>query len=206
MLSPQKRLPIRGFTLTEIAIVLGVIGLIVGGVWFVAGMVRENARISQAVNQMNLVGQNMTSMLQGGYNPGLGAGTDITASMISSQAIPSWATSPSAPTTQAVHPWNEGTTATTGYHLFWMNSNPRTYRMSFYQVTRTGCVGLITQATGCTPGQPGCPIDVFVAQSAGTAISLTPPASALTTNQIQGLCAQNNYSGGTNSVEFDFTN
>lgn len=39
----------RGFNLVEAAIVLGVIGLVIGGIWVVASTVTENQRLNQAV-------------------------------------------------------------------------------------------------------------------------------------------------------------
>ena len=42
--TPRK----KGFTLTEIAIVLGIIGLILGAIWVAAASVYQNQRIGHA--------------------------------------------------------------------------------------------------------------------------------------------------------------
>src|ERR1700761_3284035 len=42
----------RGFTLTEIAIVLGIVGLILGAIWVAAAAVYNNLRTSHANTQM----------------------------------------------------------------------------------------------------------------------------------------------------------
>ncbi len=40
----QTRRLMRGFSLVEFAIVLGVVGIVLGGIWSVAGMIRNNVR------------------------------------------------------------------------------------------------------------------------------------------------------------------
>jgi prepilin-type N-terminal cleavage/methylation domain-containing protein len=194
----QKR---KAFTLTELAIVLGVIGIIIGGVWYGAANVQENARLASAETEISTITQNMTSLMQGGYNPGYGAGTNITPQMITAKVIPSWATAP-APNnlTTGSHPWYPNML------MYWMSASPKTYRLSLYQVSMKGCVGLVNYAMSCTAGQPGCPIDVVVAVGAATFSLTTLSTATPMTTQIQNLCNNNNYNGGNNSVEFDYVN
>lgn len=42
----------RGFSLVEAAIVLGVVGVVIGGIWTAASTVNENLRVSRAVEEM----------------------------------------------------------------------------------------------------------------------------------------------------------
>jgi prepilin-type N-terminal cleavage/methylation domain-containing protein len=206
----------KGFTLTEIAIVLGIISIILAGVWMAAGQVNEKARVTQVQNEMNAVAQNMTSMLQGGYganiaivNPCAAAPTpcNITAPMITAKAIPQWI----GTGTSASTPWNP-----TGFILSWIAANPRTYRISLYNITRNACLELSMQATNCTPGQPGCPVKAWskgVQPAVGgfnlpgsAAVDLT--ATPMTSAGAEALCLQNTYPGGgaaANSLEFDYT-
>ena len=58
---PVQRKKVRGFTLTEIAIVLGIIGLILGGVWVAATEVRDASRCNQAVQDISTMAANMRS-------------------------------------------------------------------------------------------------------------------------------------------------
>jgi len=49
----------RGFTLTEMAILFGVVGLVLGGVWVAAAHVWHEARTKTAIEEMVTVVQNM---------------------------------------------------------------------------------------------------------------------------------------------------
>ena len=208
-LSSSRR---QGFTLTEIAIVLGVIGIILGSIWVAAGQVNEKARVTRTMSDYGTITQNMTSLLQGGYgiaNPPCAANCNITAAMITSKAIPPYI----GTTTTASTPWNS-----TGLIMSWITGSPRTYRISYYNVPRDACLGLLAQATNCTPGQPGCPIAIYTkgvqpalgafSIPANTASYNIPASPAMTTANADNACAQNTYPGGgaaANSVEFDFT-
>src|SRR5271170_6840773 len=52
----------RGFTLTEIAIVLGIIGLILGAIWVAAAAVYTNMRTSKTTTELLDIVQNMRAM------------------------------------------------------------------------------------------------------------------------------------------------
>ncbi len=200
-----------GYTLTEVAIVLAVIGVILAGVWTAAGVVNEKTRLSQAVDQANIIAQNMTAFLQSGYgvtNAPVNK-TDITGIMITSGVIPPWAQTPPGGGTTGQNPWDQA-----GFHIWWVSASPREYRMSFYNIgSERGCIGLLAGLTSCTPGQPGCPVRVLTGgKSNNFTGGGTPTTTQLSTTAMQGLCdpSVNNYSsngnGNNNSVEFDFLN
>jgi prepilin-type N-terminal cleavage/methylation domain-containing protein len=52
----------RGFTLTELAIVLGVIGTILGGIWFAAANIYRNKMVNDEVRDILVIVQNMRSL------------------------------------------------------------------------------------------------------------------------------------------------
>jgi len=213
----------RGFTLTEIAIVLGIISIILAAIWIAAGQVNEKARITEAVNQFNAVAQNMTSLMQGGFGItasqacGAAPPCDITTKMITGQAIPTWLATGG---TTASTPWDPN-----GLYVRWMSDSPRTYRMSFYNVPIDACVALIMQTTSCTSGQSGCPTKVWTGGKYPSASTYVAPGSGsgtatggIVSTTAQSLCDAsgctpagstcNTYPGGSgisNSVEFDFT-
>ena len=200
-LSARRR---RGYTLTEVAIVLGVIGVVIAAIWTAAAVVNEKTRLSQALNQTNIVAQNMSSLMQGGYgviDPG--DQTDITAAMITSGVIPQWAVTPGSVTT-GQSPWDQA-----GFHMWWASSNPREYRISFYNVgSNRSCIGLIMALASCPPGQPGCPVRIVTngIVSGYTAGGINLLTTQLTSTLAQTWCNKNDYTGGggNNSVEFNF--
>lgn len=56
---PRK---LRGFTLTEAAIVLGIVGLILGAIWVAAAAVYNNLRVTTTSNQILQIVQSVRSM------------------------------------------------------------------------------------------------------------------------------------------------
>ncbi len=57
----QQR-PARGFTLTELAIVLGVIGLVIGLIWSAAGSVYANMRLDKAQQEVIAIEHNVRAL------------------------------------------------------------------------------------------------------------------------------------------------
>jgi type II secretory pathway pseudopilin PulG len=62
ILSLDKARMKRGFTLTEAAIVLGIVGLILGAIWVAASAVYSNMRVSTANTQLMQIVQNIRSL------------------------------------------------------------------------------------------------------------------------------------------------
>src|SRR5882762_1552401 len=71
IISMRKRLAVgsasreqekRGFTLTEIAIVLGIVGLILGAIWVAAAAVYSNLRTSKATTELLNIVQNVRAL------------------------------------------------------------------------------------------------------------------------------------------------
>src|SRR5271170_8075843 len=94
----------RGFTLTEIAIVLGIIGLILGAIWVAAGSVYSNLRVSQAATETLIIVENFKSLYGGNRNGQAPNGTDITAMAISAGLLPADMIQ-TGNTTYAMGPW-----------------------------------------------------------------------------------------------------
>ncbi len=59
---PSGPVDLRGFTLTELAIVLGVIGTMLGGIWLAAGAVNSNMKTNQAITELQAITQNIRAM------------------------------------------------------------------------------------------------------------------------------------------------
>lgn len=58
----KKARAMRGFTLTEAAIVLGIVGLILGAIWVAAASVYNNLRVSRTSEQILQIAQNVRSI------------------------------------------------------------------------------------------------------------------------------------------------
>lgn len=82
---PRKQ---RGFTLTEAAIVLGIVGLILGAIWVAAAAVYNNLRVSTTSNQLLQMVQSIRSMHATQQTMGTGTGTDIVITLAQAGAIP----------------------------------------------------------------------------------------------------------------------
>jgi len=55
----------RGFNLVEAAIVLGVVGLVIGGIWVAASTVSENHKINQTITGIGQMTQDFRNMYSG---------------------------------------------------------------------------------------------------------------------------------------------
>jgi type II secretory pathway pseudopilin PulG len=75
----------RGFNLIEAAIVLGVVGLVIGGIWVAAAAVQANLRKADAAKGLIQIVQN-TRNLYYGQSPS--ATENITAQLVSAKALP----------------------------------------------------------------------------------------------------------------------
>jgi prepilin-type N-terminal cleavage/methylation domain-containing protein len=193
------RLKRNGFSLVEISIVMGVMGLLLAGIWTLLQVGGEQSKENQAQLQLKAIAGAMSSVLQSGYSSA--NGTDITATMITRGVIPG--PLQSSPTT-ATHPWGGN------FVLTWLSSIPRKYRASFFGVTKQqGCVSLLMKGTAyCLLSDPGCPIAVQTAAGSVVGSTLSLYGNAMTFTQAQTLCNFNVYPGtsANNSVEFDFIN
>jgi prepilin-type N-terminal cleavage/methylation domain-containing protein len=78
----------RGFTLTEIAIVLGIIGLILGAIWTAAAAVYSNQKINTAQSAIMTVIQGARSLYATSSTTGDAVGTDETPALIAAGVFP----------------------------------------------------------------------------------------------------------------------
>lgn len=86
-LPTMTRKPKRGFTLTEIAIVLGIIGIILGAIWAAAATVYENMRAERAAGDVLTIVGGWRS-IYGAKQVDVADWTDITAATINAKIMP----------------------------------------------------------------------------------------------------------------------
>jgi Tfp pilus assembly protein PilE len=79
----------KGFNLIEAAIVLGIVGLVVGGIWVAATSVYANLRSKQATDQLLKITQSVRALYATSSTTGYTTATDITAFMAQANVLPS---------------------------------------------------------------------------------------------------------------------
>ncbi len=77
----------RGFNLIEAAIVLGVVGLVIGGIWIAASAVSDKMRVNEAIKGLTLMADRTTRLLSR-YDIETAGSGDITDFVIASGAAP----------------------------------------------------------------------------------------------------------------------
>jgi competence protein ComGC len=131
----KKQHPTRGFNLIEIAIVLGIAGLVIGGIWIAANAVQANIRKSDGSKGLVQIVQNTRNLFA---NQSPAVDTDIVPELISARAIPA----DYARTTTATNPWGGAVTVAL--------SGPGPANMidvAFAAMPREVCIELATRNT-----------------------------------------------------------
>jgi len=186
----------KGFSLTEFAIVLGVIGMILSGLWSVIAIVRENMKRTEMKEQIVVMVDGVRnfylSRACASLNQNCSAvGVDLTNYLLRNNALPyEQLRSRTAGTWVADHPWHTGTT---GGSLRVIsgdnngNSPDRFFKISLRDINENSCIALASKLSGT--GTPKGLIEVHI--NGGGA--LIPPVSPETAD---GPC--------TNNVTMDF--
>jgi prepilin-type N-terminal cleavage/methylation domain-containing protein len=177
----------RGFTLTEIAIVLGIIGLILGAIWVAAAAVYTNMRVARSSQELLSITQAVRSLYATSTVTGVAASTPMTANLIPAGVFPNDSlTAGTSGGPPANAPWNGG--FITVYSDTITNAGDA-FTVQFEGVPPQGCINLLVSATG-TGRDPGM-------VSAGGNPLAAQPAGA-----YAGLAAADLYSAGTNQTAF----
>lgn len=78
----------KGFTMTELAIVLAVAGIFLGGVWVAGSVVTQNMRVGDTVGQMITIVRNVRTLYASQSRFTGAAGSDITTAMVNAEVFP----------------------------------------------------------------------------------------------------------------------
>ena len=190
-----------GFTLTELAMVLGVVGIILGAIWGSASMVYKKMQVNEGSRGLQGIVAKVRSIYASRHAFSYVAPTDITKALVQSGVFPA-----SMPIVNGypVSPWG-------GMVYVWAYSNPtygnQSFRVSFYAIpngssggdslTNQLCTGLASAALA-ELGNDG-PVGFI------TKVGLWATFTGLDTidaTTIADACAQNTPAGA--SVEFDY--
>ncbi|MDR3449936.1 MAG: type 4 pilus major pilin [Alphaproteobacteria bacterium] len=182
----MKSLPARasrkqGFTLTEIAIVLGIIGLILGAIWVAASAVYNNQKVGKGTTQMLNIVQGIRSLYSTSSTTGLADATDMTFSICSagvfpSDMIPSAGCGTSAAPGTINDPWNGSTTVASTSVAVAATGDAFIVKMA--GVPTSACTALMTSlgGTGRDPGLIYLGVPAYAVASA-TAFPVTVSAA-----------------------------
>lgn len=127
MISGKKNKQNRGFNLIEIAIVLAVVGIIVGGIYVAASSVYENNRKQEVQKQLLTIVQNMRAVYAGQVS----IGTFATADAVAARIIPQDMINGSA----AVNAYGGATTVA--------NSGSTGFTVTMEDVSRGACTEML---------------------------------------------------------------
>lgn len=194
----------RGFTLTEIAIVLGIIGLILGAIWVAAAAVYNNMRISTANTELLQITQAVRAMYATSASVDSGADMPGNVTYLRAGVFPTSALDTAVPSsaTAARNPWNGNIYIS---HATYNASTPSdSFAVAFDAIPSQACITLLTSSTGQgrDPGMFGA-----VGAAAGSSIAAVPsstltPGTPLLASVAEGQCSA---SGNGNQAVFYFT-
>jgi prepilin-type N-terminal cleavage/methylation domain-containing protein len=193
----------QGFTLTEIAIVLGIIGLILGAIWVAAAAVYSNMRTSKTTTELLHIVQDVRAMYA--TSGTVDGGADMSGFQVQSGKALTYIQAGMFPTdslnavganaTSAEDPWG-------GYINVKAATNQianDSFQVSFDKVPQSACISIITGTTG-TGKDPG-----LIGVSNG-ASGTVPTAVANTVMPVAASTAQTTYcAAATQSIGFTFT-
>ena len=136
----------RGFTLTEIAIVLGIVGLILGAIWVAAAAVYNNLRVSHANTEVLQIAQAVRALYA--TNNTMPAGADQSPALITAGAMP----------TDLGHLHAAGRVSTNGRGgstEVWSNPAGNGFSIIMTNVPTSACINLLVSVVGGPTGDPG---------------------------------------------------
>ena len=137
----------KGFTLTEIAIVLGIIGLILGAVWVAASGVYSNQKVSKANTEILTILQSVRTLYSTSATTGLADATDMTADLCSAQAFPGdMLKTTTCSATNVNNPWGGNTTVLSSSSSVAGTGDALVVRMT--AVPTAACISLFTSIAG----------------------------------------------------------
>jgi len=124
----------RGFSLVEAAIVLGIVGLVIGGIWVAASSVAANVKSNEATVMLNTIINNVYNMYKGMPTPS--SNTSLDAALVAAGAVP--ANLVNAAGNDIVNPWGGDVNVN-----IIANSPPKYLRVWMYSVPRgKACIDL----------------------------------------------------------------
>ena len=189
---PRHAFPTRGFSLTELATVLGIVGLVLGGIWTASSMVYQNNKVQKAMVQTAFILSGYRT-LYGTTGVDVGALADVTCTgdvkngYFPSEMLTAGCTI-GAVGTYPVSPWN-------GYVQVFADPVNQGIQIGYYNISEEGC-NRYAMMEGNVP-------DIIIENVNAVTSGLLPPAgagAALTPAAISAACI----AGDVNNVVLTF--
>lgn len=174
----RRRATQKGFNLIEAAIVLGIVGLVVGGIWVAATSVYSNLRSKSASDLLLKVAQSVRALYATSATTGYAANTDITAFMAQSNVLPTGAlttASTAATAANTVNPWN-------GQIGIDARANGTSFAVTFSNVPSPACVDLVMRNVAGTGRDAG-----LIQFGGGAAANLAAGTASYPTTATQNV-------------------
>jgi len=189
----------KGFTLVEIAIVLGIIGLILGAVWTAASSVYANQRNTNANTAILTIAQGIRTLEA--TSSTVGTAGDLTSSMITAGVIPGNLVSG----TTAIAPYPGST-----LKIMTLAAADQSFTIEINKVPQAGCIALASTVAGTNrdPGLTSVGLTtasapaVLAAPGVALTATLVPITSAMTVALATTGCSATT---SANTVQFEFT-
>jgi hypothetical protein len=166
---------------------MGVVGLLLGGIWGVASVKTLNDEVSQSLDLLDEITQGIRDQMQDRPFSAVG---DITQNMINTNVIPAWTIVNGV----AKDPWNDGGSI----DIVAGSGGLRTFAVGFVGgnkvIPPVICTRVVLEIAQCSITDIGCPQSVMAITGVATigqpAPSLTLiPSSNLTVTTVEAFCA-----------------
>lgn len=168
----QRKQP--GFSLIEAAIVLGIIGLVIGGIWLAAAAANDARKASEMEAGFLQMVRGIENIHKGQTFPS--AGTDLTPLIVSAKLAPSsWIREGTL-----YNPWGGQITVTSA-----TLSGRESYYLTIYDISARGCTKLVTRASAQHSTGTGTAFDIYYAPTYTVGMSAGFPS---TLDQIAIWC------------------
>lgn len=132
---------IRGNSLTEVAIVVGVMGVILGGIWAAANYVLEQVKKERFAEQVTMVVNNVRAFYQN--QPGIkGTTDDVTADVVENKLVPKEMV---ASSTTATHAWGKKFTVAP---IVEDGTYKQSFKITFEDLKQDPCISVAYYLTG----------------------------------------------------------
>jgi len=185
----------RGFNLIESAIVLGVVGLVIGGVWVAAAATKESMKVTDTINGVLFISRNVQRIISNRDAASLPDDTVLDSTLIGVQAFPSnWVSG-----NTIKHPF--------GNQITVLNRNdggPLRFRIDLLQIPKATCITLITRMSGIAraPNRLEDRTDIALAY---VAVNWPSPTLDTTSFPVSLSAANAACNVSSNTVSFGFT-